>query len=178
MGGAGGFLFCRILARAAMASSDLFLKIDGIEGESQDAKHKGELQILTFSKSVHHTVGGAQGQDAGLSTWQDATFSMRMDKGYPKLFQACVNGDHLGKALLTFRKAGREQQEFLKITFFDVLISRCSINGGQKGDPTPLVTISFNFARIEEEYRTQQAGGALTGAIKYSYSIPKASKGQ
>ena len=161
-----------------MAALDLFLKIDGIEGESQDSKHTGELQILSFSKAVKHAIADAQGRDAGLSTWQDAAFSMRMDKGYPKLFQACVNGDHINKALLTFRKAGRNQQDFLKITFFDVLVSSCATSGSPDKDPTPVVNFSFNFARIEEEYRTQQAAGSLSGAIKYSYSIPKGPTGQ
>lgn len=161
-----------------MSALDLFLKIDGIEGESQDSKHKGELQILSFSKAVNHSIGTAQTGDAGLSTWQDAVFTMRMDKGYPKLFQSCVTGDHLNKALLTFRKAGKDQQEFLKITFFDVLVSRCTTTGARGGDSTPLVNFSFNFTRIEEEYKSQQATGTMSGAIKYSYSIPKGPQGQ
>ena len=31
-----------------MATVDYFLKIDGIEGESQDAKHKAEIEIDSF----------------------------------------------------------------------------------------------------------------------------------
>src|SRR3989442_1776842 len=156
------------------ADLDLFLKIDGIEGESQDSKHKGELRILSFSEDVHNDTSDAQrGDDAGISTWRDAVFTMKMDKGYPKLFQACVTGEHVNKAVLTFRKAGKDQQEFLKITFSDVLVSGCQTNGSTDSDPTPTVSFTFNFARIEEEYKTQKADGSLSGAIKYSYSIPK-----
>ncbi len=32
-----------------MSQSDFFLKIDGIEGESTDDKHKGELEIQSWS---------------------------------------------------------------------------------------------------------------------------------
>ncbi|HEY7575111.1 MAG TPA: type VI secretion system tube protein Hcp, partial [Thermoanaerobaculia bacterium] len=32
-----------------MAKTDYFLKIDGIEGESQDGKHKGEIDVLSWS---------------------------------------------------------------------------------------------------------------------------------
>jgi type VI secretion system secreted protein Hcp len=158
-----------------MADFDLFLKIDGIEGECQDSKHKGDLQITSFSKGVDHAVtGGTQGDTRGQSQWQDAAFTMKMDKSYPKLFLSCTQGDHINKAVLTCRKAGREQQEFLKITFYDALVSRCEVHGGHD---MPLVAFSFNFSRIEEEYKTQKDDGSLSGAIKYSYSIPTA-KGQ
>lgn len=162
-----------------MADLDLFLKIDGIEGECQDSRHKGELQLQAFSKDVHHAIAGTgEGKDAGLSTWPDARFSMRVDKAFPKLFQTCVTGDKIAKAVLTFRKAGKGQQEFLKITFSDVLVSSCTLGGGGGGKTLPVVNFTFNFARIEEEYKTQKDDGSLSGAIKYSYSIPKAPKGQ
>jgi len=28
---------------------DMFLKIDGIEGDARDSRHKGEIEILSFS---------------------------------------------------------------------------------------------------------------------------------
>lgn len=152
---------------------DLFLKIDGIEGESQDSKHPRELKILSFSKGVNHSIADAQGADAGRSKWDDAQFTMRVDRGYPKLFDSCISGANLPKAILTFRKAGKAQQEFLKITFSDVMVSRCEMNGSHDADPTPFVTFSFNFSRIEEEYRMQNADGTLSGPITYMYSIRK-----
>jgi type VI secretion system secreted protein Hcp len=162
-----------------MADLDLFLKIDGIEGEVQDVKHKGELRIEAVSNAVNHAITGAAGRDAGLSTWQDSKFTMWMDKAYPKLLQACVTGDHLSKAVLTFRKAGKDQQEFLRITFSDVLVSSCQVLGRVAAHiPVPTVVFSFNFAQIEEEYRMQKPDGSLSGVIKYSYSIPKAPTGQ
>jgi hypothetical protein len=32
----------------AVALVDYFLRIDGVEGESQDAKHRNEIQVLSF----------------------------------------------------------------------------------------------------------------------------------
>lgn len=165
-----------------MSAVDFFLKIDGIEGESQDAKHKGELQLLSFSHGVVHQPGagsaGGSG-DAGLSTWPDASFTMHIDKAYPKLFTACCSGEHIKKSVLIMRKAGKVQQDFLKITYSDVLVSSVSTQGtsAKPGASLPIVNFSFNFAQIEEEYRTQKEDGSLSGAIKYTYSIPKAAKG-
>jgi type VI secretion system secreted protein Hcp len=157
------------------ADVDLFLKIDGIEGECQDQKHKGELQIVAFHKGVTNAgasgIGGVEG--SGSSVWQDAVFTMRADKAMPKLFTACATGERVKKAVLTFRKAGKGQQEFLKITFSDALVSRFEMNGTRDADAVPMVHFAFNFAQIEEEYRTQKADGSLTGAIKYSFAVGK-----
>ena len=154
---------------------DLFLKIDGIEGECQDLKHKGELQIVAFSKGVSNAgaSGMSGGEGRGTSVWPDAVFYMRADKSMPKLFTACATGERVKKAVLTFRKAGKQQQEFLKITFSDALVSKFEMLGAKDADATPMVHFEFNFAQIEEEYRAQKPDGTLTGAIKYSFAVGK-----
>lgn len=159
------------------ADVDLFLKIDGIEGECQDLKHKGELQIVAFQKGVTNAgasgtgIGGADGM--GTSVWQDAVFTMRADKSMPKLFTLCATGERVKKAVLTFRKAGKGQQEFLKITFTDALVSKFEMVGARDSDAVPTVVFAFNFAQVEEEYKGQKEDGTMRGAIKYSFAIGK-----
>lgn len=156
---------------------DLFLKIDGIDGESQDPKHKGELHLTSFSKGVLNAASGG-GDGAGTAVWQDAVFTMRMDKAAPKLMQACVTGEHIKKAVLTFRKAGRTQQEFLKITFTDIIVSRFEVVGSKHDkDSVPVIRFAFSYAHIEEEYKAQKADGSVGGAIKYSQAVGKAAGG-
>ena len=36
-------------------ANDYFLKIDGIEGESADHKHKGEIDIMSYSMGATQT---------------------------------------------------------------------------------------------------------------------------
>jgi type VI secretion system secreted protein Hcp len=157
------------------ADVDMFLKIDGVEGESQDLKHKGELQIVGFEKGVTNAGASGAGSTEGIGTsvWQDAVFTMHVDKSMPKLFTACASGERIKKAVLTFRKAGKGQQEFLKITFTDALISKFEMVGARHGDPVPTVVFAFNFAQIEEEYKGQKDDGTLRGAIKYSFAVGK-----
>lgn len=159
-----------------MASDvDLFLKIEGIEGECQDPKHKGEMQIVSFGQRVSNAgaSGTGQGEGTGTSVWQDAVFTMRADKSMPKLFTACATGERVKKAVLTFRKAGKGQQEFLKITFSDALVSMFEMVGARDKEAIPTVHFAFNFAQIEEEYKGQKEDGTLRGAIKYSYAVGK-----
>jgi type VI secretion system secreted protein Hcp len=108
-----------------MALFDAFLKIDGIDGESADAKHKGEIDVASWSwaeqQTGTHAAGGGGG--AGKVSMSDVHFVMRTSKASPKLMLACASGEHIKKAVLTCRKAGGEQQEYLKVTFSDLLVS-------------------------------------------------------
>jgi type VI secretion system secreted protein Hcp len=157
-----------------MAAVDYFLKIKGIEGEAQDAKHKGEIELESWSygetNSGSHAGGGGGG--AGKVAMQDFHFVMRVNKASPKLFIACATGSHIDQAILTCRKAGKEQQEYLKWTFSDLLCSSYQ-TGGSAGDVIPLEQISFNFSKIEVEYGVQKASGGLEGGIKAGYDLKK-----
>src|SRR3954463_7879854 len=98
-----------------MAAVDYFLKIDGIQGESTDSKHKNEIDIESWSwgqtNAGSHAYGGGGG--AGKVSMHDFSFTMRTNKASQKLFLACASGQHIKEALLTCRKAGKEQQEYL-----------------------------------------------------------------
>ena len=50
-----------------MAAVDYFLKIDGLDGESRDSKHKGEIEISSFSWGMSQQGSGAAGSGVNLS---------------------------------------------------------------------------------------------------------------
>jgi type VI secretion system secreted protein Hcp len=160
-----------------MAAVDYFLKVDGIEGESADSKHKSEIDVESFSwgetQSGTHAAGGGGG--AGKVSMQDFHFVMSVNKASPKLLLACATGEHFTKAVLTCRKAGKEQQEFMKITMSDLLVSSFQTGGSGHGDIVPTDQISLNFAKIEYEYKEQKPDGTLGGATKAGYDV-KANK--
>jgi type VI secretion system secreted protein Hcp len=156
-----------------MAAVDYFLKVEGIEGESSDAKHKNEIQVLNWSwgASQAGTMAFGGGGGAGKVQMQDLHFAMNVNKASPKLFLACATGQHLKQAVLTARKAGKDQQDYLKVTLKDVLISSFQTNGDAHANALPVDQISVNFAEIEVEYKPQGADGTLGGAIKTGYNL-------
>lgn len=155
-----------------MAAVDYFLKIEGIDGESTDDKHKNEIDVLSWSwgeaNSGSHGAGGGGG--AGKVMMQDFSFTMKVNKASPKLMLACATGEHLKKATLTCRKAGKEQQEYLVIKFTDLLVSSFQ-TGGSAGEVVPVDQVSLNFAKIEYEYKPQKADGTLDSAVKAGYDL-------
>jgi type VI secretion system secreted protein Hcp len=156
-----------------MALVDYFLKIDGIEGESQDSKHKGEIEIDSFSwgASQTGTANRGGGMGAGKVAMQDFSFLMKINKASPKLMLACANGSHIKNATLVCRKAGKDQQEYLKIIFSDLLVSSYETTGTGDSNVIPSDKISLNFTKIEIEYKEQKPDGTLGGTMKAWYDL-------
>jgi type VI secretion system secreted protein Hcp len=159
-----------------MAQVDYFLKIDGIEGESTDDKHKKEIDVQSWSwgETNGGTFATGGGGGAGKVQMQDFHFVMRTNKATPKLMLACASGEHIKSAVLVCRKAGKEQQEYLKITLSDILVSSYQ-TGGSAGDVVPMDQIALNFAKVEFEYKPQKADGTLDAPAKAGWDL-KANK--
>jgi type VI secretion system secreted protein Hcp len=143
---------------------DIFMKIDGIDGESQDAKHASEIEVLSFNwgatqdSSMHVGTGGG----AGKVSVDDLTFVHNVDKGSPILAQHCMSGKHLPKAVLTVRKAGENPLDYYKITMTDVLVSSVSVGGSNdKG---------------KVEYQPQGKDGSASGGVVVGQYDIKAAK--
>lgn len=153
--------------------ADYFLNIDGIPGESPDSKHKDEIQVESWSwgETQSGSFAGGGGGGAGKVSMQDFHFVMKTNKASPKLFFTCATGSHIKKAVLTCRKAGGDQLEFLKIHFDDLLISSYQTGGSAHGDVLPTDQISFNFAKIKFEYAVQKSDGSLGSPLIHGYDV-------
>lgn len=157
-------------------AADIFLKIDGIKGESKDDKHKDEIELLAWSWAQTQT--GSAGRGGGMGTGKvevhDISFTKNLDKATPKLMLACASGNHIPKAEMVMRKAGGEQKEYLKIELEDVMVSSYSTSGSGGGD-SPTENVSLNFGKITVEYFEQDNKGTMTSAGKHIHDV-KANK--
>jgi type VI secretion system secreted protein Hcp len=155
---------------------DAFLKLDGIEGESQDSKHSKEIELLSVNWGAVQTgtAGYGGGMGGGKVNMQDFTCTKRFDKASPKLMLTCCNGEHIKNAIFTIRKAGKDQQEFLILKITDVIVSSVSAGGSAEGgDDIPLETLSLNYSKLELEYKEQKADGTLGGTVKSHWDVKK-----
>jgi type VI secretion system secreted protein Hcp len=159
-----------------MAAADYFIKFDGISGESVDAKHKDEIDVESWSWGETHVVAGPPGSGAGASkvSMQDFQFVMALNRASIGLMKACATGEHIKTATLSGTKAGKDQQEYLTFKFHDVLVSSFQ-TGGSEEAVVPTDSVSFNFAKIEVEYRPQNADGTLGAAVQFRFDL-KANK--
>lgn len=156
-------------------AADIFAKLGDIKGESLDAKHKDEIEVLSFSWGVSNTASPSPGTGAGAgkATFQDLTIVHHIDKASPGLLQACATGVHLKEAIITHRKAGKGQQEYLIVKMNDIIITGVT-HGGLGGQPYS-ETVNLAFAKVALEYKPQKADGSLDAGIHFKYDL-KASK--
>jgi type VI secretion system secreted protein Hcp len=159
-------------------AADYFLKIDGIPGESQDETHKDEIHLDSWSwgETQEGSSSHSGGITAGKVQMQDFHFVMQVNKASPKLMLACATGEHIPSAVLTCRKAGKDAQEFLKYTFTNLLISSYQTGGSARGHIIPTDQISFNFEKIETEYKPQKADGSLDSPVTAGYNLKENAK--
>ena len=153
-----------------MAKVDYFLKLDGIVGESTDAKHKGEIELASFSWGAQNSgsVGHGGGGGAGKVTFQDLHFVQRTQKSSSALLMSCAAGKHIASGLLTARKAGKQQIEFLKIKLTDVLVTSFQISAS--GD-LPLEQVSLNFSKLEFSYSAQDKAGKSVPVTPFRWDV-------
>ncbi len=150
---------------------DYFLRIDGVSGESLDAKHKGEIDVESWSWGEAHPVspGAGSGAGTGKVQMQDLNFTTKVSKASPSLMLACASGKHFKSAVLTARKAGKGQQEFLTFSLSDVLVSAYQTGGAE--EVVPGDSVSLNFSKIQMEYKPQNPDGSLGTPIKAGWDV-------
>jgi type VI secretion system secreted protein Hcp len=146
-----------------------YLKIEGIKGESTATEHKDEIDVMSFSWGVAQsgTIGGGGG-GAGKASAEDFSFVVKIDKSSPLIFKACATGQHIKEATLTLARAGKEQTDYLKYKFEDIIISSFA----PATDTAPVEGPSPHMGPIPHLAGGDfAAGGTAVRASKVEYSV-------
>lgn len=168
---------------------DAFLKIDGIDGESTDDKHKGWIEVNSFSWGATQpssaTASSAGGGTTERVTLEDLTITKHIDKASPKIHEAVSSGKHYATVTLQLCRAGGDKVQYYEVKMEQVIISEAVAQGvsmgvsnnkttappkTEKGSPDflPVESVSFNYGKIKWTYTQQKradgsAGGNVTG---------------
>ena len=153
---------------------DIFLKLEGIPGESTDDKHPREIVLESFSwgesNAGAHLAAGS-GAGAGRVSVQDFHFTARVSKASPTLMLYCASGKHIPTGQMSESRAGEDRSgtDFLVYKFTNVVISSVS----QAGDANdrPLDAVSMAFQKVVVEYKPQKADGSLGAAVNFGWDL-------
>ncbi len=146
---------------------DTHIKFDGVEGESTQVDHKGEVKILSWTWGVSNASQvGAAGSGKGKAVPGDFQFTHVYDKASPLLAKKCAQGVHFPTVVVTERKSGEGQKDFLKITMKEVFITAVQSSGGDLGE-----SVSMSYGAIDFSYRPQDAKGGLGGEVKFGWDV-------
>lgn len=143
---------------------DIFIKINGISGESQDADHLDEIDVLSWTWKVAQdsTMLSGSGGGAGKATVSDLAFIHSFDRASPNLAKYCFTGKHIDQVVLTMRKAGGIPHEFSRISMYDVVITHVARVANSSGCHE---SVRLSFATMKHEYILQNPVGGSGGAV-------------
>jgi|SRR5919109_4816470 type VI secretion system secreted protein Hcp len=148
---------------------DIFLKLEGITGESNDAQHRDEIDALSWSWSMA-IPAPAPGGAAGKVSFGALTIAKRVDAATPKLMLSCASAQHVRSALLTVRRRSATPFEYLKIRLDDVVVTSVAVGEpGHGGEATETVTLAFREVRLD--YVGQSDTGAATPPVSFGWDL-------
>jgi type VI secretion system secreted protein Hcp len=152
---------------AASAATDIFIKIGDIKGESVDLKHKGEIDVLSWSWGLlgpSRNSPGIPQRPVGppqQACSQSINLSKLTDAASPLLMANAALGKNIPSASLAVRKS-EQSQDFLIITLKDVIISGIA-TAGASGANDSTESVALNFSSAHVTFRPQDDKG-LPGA--------------
>jgi type VI secretion system secreted protein Hcp len=158
---------------AVTMATDMFLRIQGIDGESTDDRHRDWIQIVSFdckvSTAESSTVSSGGGVTGTRPEFSEITVGKVIDQASPKLNLYCCNGKHIPEVIIELCRAMGEKQVYMKYTLQDVIVSAV---GPVTVDPTgQLEQVSFRFGQIRWEYTLTRPDGSPGGAILESWNL-------
>ena len=140
-------------ANASSQSVVAYLKLGGLQGESQDAAHTGWIEVLSFSWGASRSGIAAGGGGAGKVSFSDFTIVKVLDKSSPLLAVNLASGKYLSSAVLELVRP--DGQVFMDYKLSDLRLSAIQENAGagvSSSDDRPMESISLNFSKIEYDY--------------------------
>ena len=144
---------------AQTASADYFLKIEGIEGESIDDEHRGEIEVLSWSFGATNSVSAPpSGMSAGKVKMADFTIMKKEDKSTPKLFLGAASGKIIPSMTLT---GGTDGRTFVIWELRNVIVTGFETRVGE-GSGTPTDEVRFKSGQIIVSHVTQNSDGTTS----------------
>jgi type VI secretion system secreted protein Hcp len=150
---------------------DYYLKLDGVEGESVNAKYKNQIQLLswTWGASQVSSVEANGGSGAGKVNLGDLSVVTYLDKATPKFFKNICEGTHFKAATLSAVKAGaKDSKPYLTVDMGEIFVTSLAVNAQTE---IPMVNLSFTYNDITVEYSVQGGDGNVTSTGPVSYSL-------
>ena len=165
---------------------DVFVKLDGIDGESTVRGHENETIVLSYEQSIDLpapplTGGGAA---TGKPTFSGVRFRKPVDKGSIPLLLASAAASHIRDARFTFRRPGTGL-DFYKVILGEVLVThvvqRAGVGVQYPLDFNTLTSgadsagfldeVTLSYTKIQWEYQPISPTGAPAAVVKGGWDL-------
>lgn len=160
--------------------SNIFMKIEGVTGESIVFGHEGEIDVISWEWGMHQ-LSRDHTSSTKKATIEHISFVHEIDLASNGLMHMFLQNKLAPKALLSFRRPDAQSPaaqglagkvlpppDYLKIHLDDVMVNRIEPFGSTYGH-YERVTVSFNA--FKREYIPQTAQGVSSGVASVQYRL-------
>jgi type VI secretion system secreted protein Hcp len=148
---------------------ETWIKFDGIEGEATHKDHKNEVAVLSWSWGLTNASGGsAGGAGTGRATPQDLHIVHSYDKASPILAKKAAQGQRIPTAVLSTRRSGEGQKDFLKITMKEVIITSVQASASSEG---VMEQVAMAYTNIDFSYSPQTSTGGAGAPVAFGWNV-------
>jgi type VI secretion system secreted protein Hcp len=147
---------------------EIFLRMDGITGESTKSGAEGWIELFSFSNGASNpsSVAYGTGSGAGKVDLSSVSVQKQLDISSPFLFANCCAGTHVATGTMICREAtgGTTTQVYFQYDFTEVFVDSISW-GGAAGGGKPSESVSLSAKSLMVIYWPQSANGSLGAQI-------------
>jgi type VI secretion system secreted protein Hcp len=158
---------------------EIFLKLDGIDGESIKSGAEGWIELFSFSNGASNpsSVAFGTGSGAGKVDLSSLSLQKQLDKASPKLFLNCCAGTHIATGQMIVREAtgGDTTQTYFQYDLTEVFIDSISW-GGSAGGGKPSESVSVSAKSLQVTYLPQDSTGTVGNKIVVGWDVSKNQK--
>lgn len=155
-----------------------YIKLGDIEGESQDDKHKGWIDIESFSQGISRPIdsqhsGGAYRSSANMS---DISIMKMVDKTTPKLSEAICKGTAFPKVNIDFMTSVGDGNRvpYLQIELKNARVTSFQVGAGADSKATE--SLSLNYEEIKWTYTQYDKAGKSSGKVESTWKLEAGTK--
>lgn len=166
-------LLAGLVAPPAWAAAyDVFLKIEGVDGESSAKGHEKWVDVLRWDWGVHNTGGSSGGSSAGggKAVFDDFSWVQRLDSSVVDLFKLVSTGKFAAKATLDVATTGAGAYTFFQMEFDGVSPNKLNMQGS--GADTSVFG-AFGYDKVTLRYRPQDQKGTPGKWIEGVFDVKK-----
>ena len=157
----------------------MFIKYDGIDGESTDANHDKWIDVLSVDWGASKPDGGATGQSRrrGSVIVEDMWLTTEFEKSTPKLLENLNMGKVIPKLEIELTaNYGGSRATYLKYELKNVQVTAFQVNASGNDESPPTVTIANNFEEYTMTYSEFDAEGNNQGDAETTWNVKKGRK--
>jgi type VI secretion system secreted protein Hcp len=153
---------------------EIFLKLDGIDGESEKNGAEKWIEIFSFSNGASNpsSVAFGTGSGAGKVDLSSLSLQKQLDISSPKLFLNCCAGTHIAKGTMMVREATGSDtpQVYYQYDMTEVFCDSISWGGAANGGK-PSESLSMSAKSLQVTYFPQDSTGKLGNKVVAGWDV-------